>query len=400
MSIFKKGLAVLMAAALMAAMLAGCAPAAQQPAGGGATSTSQNIIKIGVETGLTGPLPDMGYTAAEAVKLAAKTLSDKGIMIGGKKYTIEVTVKDDKVDPAEAPVVAQGFIDQGVAGVIGPLGSGAANAAMPIYSQANVPVISASATLATLTQMGWKDFFRDCVGDTIQGAEMAKWVTELGFKKVVIMDASDAYSVGLASVVATDLTGAKTLKQSCKIGDTDFSAQIANIKNFGADAIVFTGYHQEAGLLRKQMVEAGLGKVQMFGGDGVKSSDFAGEAGGAANAKGVLCTLGAFGTTDPTTLPGYAAFKTAYKAQTGKDPSTYSEGNYDALGVLVAAMEKAGTTDHAAVITALHDIEYTGVMGTFGFDANGEMVGKGASASVKTIFRYKNDGKDFVPTTK
>jgi ABC-type branched-subunit amino acid transport system substrate-binding protein len=213
------------------------------------------------------------------------------------------------------------------------------------------------------------------------------------------MDDSSAYGVGLADNVIKNLT-VKSLRQSCKDTDTDFSAQINNMKTFGADAVVFTGYHQQAGLLRKQMVEQGLGNVQMFGGDGVKSTEFAAEAGGAANAKGVLCTIGAFGTADPNTLPLYAKFKADYKTLTGKDPSTYAEGNYDAVGTLVAAMEQAGSIDHAAVVSALHSITYTGILGTYGFNADGDIVGRGASANIKTIFHFMNNGTDFVPTTK
>jgi branched-chain amino acid transport system substrate-binding protein len=394
--------ALIATGALGVALMGGCTSTpATTPAGGGGAKTESSVIKIGVETGLTGPLPDYGYTAAEGAKLAAKDLNAKGVMIGGKKYTIEVVVKDDKADPAEAPVVAQGLIDEGVVGVIGPLTSGATNAAGPIYNKAKMPLITASATRADLGLKGWKNFFRDCVSDNIQGKALADWVKELGFKKVVIMDDSSDYSVGLSDVILANMSGTQTLKQSVKDTDTNFSAQIANIKNFGTDAIVFTGYHKQAALLRKQMVEAGLGKVQEFGGDGVKSSEFAKEAGSPQNAMGVLVTLGAFGTSDPAQLPGYAKFRTDYKAQTGKDSGTYAEGNYDALGALVAAMEKAGSTDHDAVIKALGEIEYSGIMGTFGFDpSTGEMVGKGASTGVKTIFRYKNDGKDFAVTAK
>jgi branched-chain amino acid transport system substrate-binding protein len=386
--------------ALVFALMGGCTTTAKAPAGGGAPAggAASNVIKIGVETGLTGPLPDYGYTAAEGAKLAAKDLNAKGVMIGGKKYTIEMVVKDDKADPAEAPVVAQSMIDGGVTAVIGTLTSGAGNAVGPIYSKAGMPQISASATLAQLTAKGWKNFFRNCVGDNIQGAELAKWVTSLGFKKVAVMDDSSDYAVGLADNVIKGLSSVKSLRQSAKDTDTNFSAQIANIKNFGADAVVFTGYHKQAGLLRKQMVEAGLGKVQMFGGDGIKSVDFAKEAGGPANAKGVYCTIGAFGTANPNTLPGYGKFKADYKAQTGKDPGPYAEGNYDAVGTIVAAMEKAGSTDHAAVVAALHDMTYTGILGTYGFDANGDVVGKGASANVKTIFHFVNNGKDFMAT--
>ena len=129
-------------------------------------------------------------------------------MIGGKKYPIAAVVKDDKADPAEAPVVAQGLIDEGVVGVIGPLTSGATNAAGPIYNKAKMPLITASATRADLGLKGWKNSFRDCVADNIQGKALANWVKQLGFKKVVVMDARSDYLVSSSDVLLATQSGA------------------------------------------------------------------------------------------------------------------------------------------------------------------------------------------------
>lgn len=380
-------MALVLVAALMLPL--GCQPGA---GGGGAGA---NTIKIAVHTSLTGGLADYGFTANEAVKLAVKDLDN--FKVGDVTYKIELVSKDDKGEPAEAPVVAQSIVDAGTNVVIGALTSGNTNAAAPIYNKANIIQITGSATQADLVTKGWKNFFRTCVGDNFQGAELAKWVQELGFKKVVIFDDSGDYSVGLADVVEENLKGkgVEIDRQSCKEGDTDFSAQVSNIKKFAADVVVFTGYHKEAGLMRKQMVEAGLEKVQLMGGDGIKSDEIVAEAGGAANVKGALCTFGGVQQED---MPGYKDFAAKYKTAVGKDPGPYAETNYDAVGAYVAAVQKAGSTDPAAVEKAMTEIEYTGVIGTFGFNDKGEVVLKGASASVQTIYRYMNDGKTWVLT--
>ncbi len=379
--------------AVAAVFAGGCAPTSTT--GGGTAGSTAKTLKVGVMTSLTGAgLADYGFAAQEGIKLAAKDFDN--FKVGNDTYKIELVIKDDKGEPAQAPIVAQSLVDDKVDVVIGALTSGNTNAAGPIFNQANIVEISGSATRADLVTKGWMNFFRTCVGDNFQGAELAKWITELKFNKVVLFDDSGDYSVGLADAIVPGLTaGQATLRQHAKEGDTDFSAQIANIKKFGADVVVYTGYHKECGLLRKQMVEAGLGKVQMMGGDGIKSDEIVGEAGGAANAKGMLCT---FGGVEDSQKPGFASFKEKYKAATGKDPGPYADTNYDAVGAYIAAVKKAGTTDAAAVEAAMQQIEYSGVIGTFGFNDKGEVVMKGASSSVQTIWRFKCDGKTWVPT--
>jgi branched-chain amino acid transport system substrate-binding protein len=390
----KRNRAVLVCAlalVLVATMaMAGCS-SGNNPSTGGKTGT----IKIGVHTSLTGGLADYGFAAEEGIKIANQ--EEPEVTVGGTTYKIELEIKDDKGEPAEAPVVAQSLVDDGVVGVIGCLTSGNTNAAAPIYNQAGIVEITGSATRADLVLKGWTNFFRTCVGDNYQGAELAKWVQELGKKKVVLFDDSGDYSVGLADVVEDNLEGTtvQTLRQSCKEGDTDFSAQIANIKNFGADCVVYTGYHKECGLIRKQMVEAGLGSIQMMGGDGIKSDDIVAEAGGAANATGMLCTFGGIAQDQ---MPGFAAFKATYKQDSGKDVGPYAETNHDAYLAIVAAIKKANSIDKKAIIDAMTQIQVDGVIGTFGFNDKGEIVMKGASSSVQTIYRYKCDGKTWVQT--
>jgi branched-chain amino acid transport system substrate-binding protein len=382
-------LSILLSFALVALMIGGCT---------NTTSSSEQeaktaVLKVGVQTSLTGGLADYGFAAQEGIKLAVKKYDN--FKVGDTTYKIELMIKDDKGDPAEAPVVAQSLVDAGANVVIGALTSGNTNASAPIYNKANLIQITGSATRADLVTKGWTNFFRTCVGDNFQGANLAQWVQELGYKKVVLFDDSGDYSVGLADVVESSLatSGVEILRQSCKEGDTDFSAQIANIKKFAPGAVVYTGYHKECGLLRKQMVEAGLGSIQMMGGDGVKSDEIVAEAGGAANAKGMLATFGGVKTDQ---MPGYKQFAVDYKAATGKDPGPYSETNYDALGAYIAAVQKAGTTDAAAVEKALQENEYSGVIGTFAFNDKGELVLKGASSQIQTIWRYKCDGKTWI----
>lgn len=363
--------------------VAGCAKPEGSGEGGGATKT----IKVGVHTSLTGGLADYGFAASEGLKLAAKDFTD--FEVDGTKYKIELVIKDDKGEPAEAPVVAQQLVDEGVIAVIGCLTSGNTNASMPIYKAAGIPVISGSATAPDLTELGFENFFRTCLRDDLQGKALGEWAVALGAKKAAVMDDRGDYSVALGNEVEAALKagGVQTLRQEGQEGDVDFSAQVANIKAFAPDAVIYTGYHREAGLLFKQLVEAGV-KTQFMGGDGIKSNELGAEAGGSQNVEGALCTFGGFAQEN---MPGYAEFSKRFKEATGKEAGPYAENNYDALGALVEAIKAAGSTDGAAIIAKLHEIEYKGIQGTLTFDKNGDVsVPGGGGTDLIPHFEYKS----------
>jgi len=360
---------VLIVALAMTGMLGCAADGESGDTDGNGEETAEETIKIGVHTSLTGGLADYGFAAAEALKIADEDFS--GFEVDGTVYDIELVILDDKGEPAEAPVVAQQLVDQDVVGVIGCLTSGNTNASLPIYQEAGIPLISGSATGPDLTESGFENFFRTCLRDDLQGQALAEWAIELGAEKVVVMDDRGDYAVGLGNVVQDTLEdeGVEVLRQEGQEGDTDFSAQVSNISAFGPDAVIFTGYHREAGLLFKQLTEAGV-ETQFMGGDGIKSDEIADEAGGAENVEGALCTFGGFAQE---AMPGYEEFAAKFEEATGEPAGPYAENNYDALGALVTAIQEAGSTDGAAVIDALHTIEYDGVQGTLTFDEKGDV---------------------------
>jgi len=381
----RKFLALTLVAVLAVSMLglAGCSSGEETTDGGEEAATE--TIKIGVHTSLTGGLADYGFAASEGLKLAAEDFS--GFEVDGVTYEIELVVKDDKGDAAEAPIVAQQLVDEGVVGVIGALTSGATNAALPIYQDAGIPVISGSATNPDLTEADFDNFFRTCLRDDLQGQAIAEWAVELGAAKAVVMDDRGDYAVGLGNVVQETLEaeGVEVLRQEGQEGDVDFSAQVNNIKGFGPDAVIFTGYHREAGLLFKQLTEAGV-EAYFMGGDGIKSDEIGEEAGGAANVEGALCTFGGFAQEE---MPGYADFAARFEEATGKPAGPYAENNYDGLGALVAAIVEAQSLEGADIIEALHMVEYEGIQGTLTFDEKGDVsVPGGGGTSLIPRFEY------------
>jgi len=378
-------LALLLAVALIAAFaLTGCSSTDEGTDEGG-TDEAMETVKIGVHTSLTGGLADYGAAAVGGIKLAVEDLD--GFEVDGTTYEIELIIKDDKGEEGEAAVVAQQLIDEGVIGVVGALTSGATNAALPIYQEAGLPVISGSATNPALTDGTFENFFRTCLRDDLQGQALGEWAVELGAKKVVVMDDRGDYAVGLGDLTQATLeeNGVEVQREQGQEGDTDFSAQVANIKAFAPDAVIFTGYHREAGLLFKQLKEAGVETIQM-GGDGIKSDEIADEAGGAENVNGSFCTFGGFAQDQ---MPNYEEFAARFEEAEGMAAGPYAENNYDGLASLVAAMVETGSMEGTDLIAALPGLSVSGVQGDITFDDNGDVTIPGQTAGPELIPRFE-----------
>ena len=381
----RTALALLLVAALIAVFaLAGCTTT--ESTDESSDDEAMETVKIGVHTSLTGQLADYGAAAVGGLKLADEDLS--GFEIDGTKYDIELIIKDDKGEEGEAAVVAQALVDEGVVGVVGALTSGATNASLPIYQEAGIPVISGSATNPDLTDGTFENFFRTCLRDDLQGQALGEWAIELGAKKIVVMDDRGDYAVGLGDITQATLeeNGAEVQREQGESESTDYSAQVNNIKAFGPDAVIFTGYHADAGLLFKQMNEAGVEAMQM-GGDGIKSDEIADEAGGAENVDGSYCTFGGFAQE---AMADFDDFATRFEEAEGVAPGPYAENNYDGLAALVAAMEDTGSMEGADLIAALPGLTVSdAIQGDITFDENGDITVPGEEASPALIPHFE-----------
>jgi branched-chain amino acid transport system substrate-binding protein len=378
-------LALILAVALLATFaLTGCTSTTDE-GGDGDGDEAMETVKIGVHTSLTGQLADYGAAAQGGLELAAEDLS--GFEVDGTAYEIELVIKDDKGEEAEAAVVAQQLVDEGVVGVVGALTSGATFAALPIYQEAGIPVISGSATNPDLTDGTYENFFRTCLRDDLQGQALGEWAVELGAAKVAVMDDRGDYAVGLADITQATLeeNDVEVQREQGESEATDYSAQVNNIKAYAPDAVIFTGYHQDAGLLFKQLNEAGVEAIQM-GGDGIKSDEIAEEAGGAENVEGSYCTFGGFAQEQ---MEGYEDFAARFEEAQGIAAGPYAENNYDALAALVAAMEETGSMEGADIIEALPGLEVAGVQGDITFDDMGDVTIPGQEAGPELIPRFE-----------
>lgn len=326
----------------------------------------QETITIAIAGPMSGPEAKMGSDFKNAVTLAVEEWNQKG-GINGKK--IEFLVGDDQSDPKQAVAVANKFVTQGVIAVIGHFNSSCSIPASDIYNRANIPMITPASTNPQLTERGYKNVFRICGRDDQQGMIGAEFIKKkLGLKRIAILHDRTTYGQGLADEVKKHLEDSAQIVYYGGItkGDQDFKPVLTAIKEKSPDLIYFGGIYPEAGLIIKQARELGI-KAGFMSGDGTIDPKFIEIAGQAA--EGTYLTFG----QDPEKIPTAREFLNKYRQRFG-DPGPYSIYAYDAANILLTAIKEANSLDGNAISKKLHELEFTGALGSIKFDEKGDVV--------------------------
>ncbi|HTO89070.1 MAG TPA: ABC transporter substrate-binding protein [Thermoanaerobaculia bacterium] len=318
-------------------------------------------IPVGEYGSLTGGTATFGQSTNNAVKMAFDEINGAGGVLGKK---LKLYVEDDQSKPEEAATAATKLVNQNhVTALLGEVSSSRSLAAAPIAQAAQIPMVSPSSTNPRVTQVG--DYiFRVCFIDPFQGAVAAKFAHDtLKLKKVAILvDVRNDYSVGLQTFFRQhfrELGGEVVAEQSYSEGDSDFHAQLTQIKATGPEAIYVPGYYTEVGTIARQARELGL-TVPLIGGDGWDSPKLWEIGGEALNG----CYFSNhYSTDDPS--PVVQKFVAEYKRRYNGVPDALAALGYDAAKILADAMTRAGSTDGAKVRDALAATkDFQGVTGS------------------------------------
>lgn len=332
-------------------------------------------IKIGIAGAHSGDLASYGLPTVKAAELVVKHVNEKGGINGSK---VELMVEDDVCKPEVATNTATKLVSGGVNVVIGHICSGATKAALPIYNEADVIVMSPSATNPALTQSGdYPNFYRTIASDDAQArTEVDFAVNVLKAKKIAVIHDKGDYGKGLAEFAKQFIEeGAKAevvLYEGITPGAVDYSAVVQKIKRSRADAIIFGGYHPEASKIITQIRKKKMDTI-FISDDGVKDDTFIKVAG--KHAEGVYAT----GPADVSTNPITKQYREEHMKVYDSEPGAFFDNAVAAAIVLTNAIEKAGSTDPKAVANVLHTQIAETPFGEIMFDEKGDAIGVGFS---------------------
>ena len=334
---------------------------------------AQDTLLIGSVAPLTESQSHIGKDNDNGARMAAEEINAAGgIKLGGKTYRIEVVSEDDRADPKTGSIVAQRLVDKKVKAVVGHLNSGTTIPASRIYHENGIVQVSPSATAVKYTAQGYPGAFRLMANDAQQGAALGAFAAKQFPKgRFAVVDDRTQYGQGLADefIKAAKAAGGTLLtRQYTTDKATDFLAILTAIKAEKPDLVFFGGMDPQGAPMARQMKQLGI-NAPLLGGDGLQTANFIKLAG--ADAEG---TLASSPGVPLDKMPGGADFKSRYEKKYGPI-QLYAPYAYDAMKVLAAAIERAGSTEHAKLAAAMRASDHAGVTGRVRYDAKGDITG-------------------------
>jgi branched-chain amino acid transport system substrate-binding protein len=340
-------------------------------------------IKIGFDIPLTGDIPKVG----EGSKYAGEMMLEKvngagGLVVGNKQHKLEFIYEDNESKAESATAAALKLITTDkVLAIVGPQASKQAVPTGEVCETNKTPMISPWSTNPRTTA-DRPYVFRACFLDPFQGPVIANFATEEfgATKAAVLYDVASDYPKGLAEFFKAAFEelhgdGSVVAFETFTTKDRDFSAQLTKIVASGADFLFTPQYYDEVPLIVKQAHELGWDKP-ILGSDSWGSAELMTLCGD--DCKGCFfsthyAAAGAKGATKE--------FIDAYNAQYGYVPDDVAALTWDAMGILLQAIQNTGgltgdlDMDREAVKDQLGKIkDFEGITGKMTFTPDGDPI--------------------------
>ncbi|MEW1903862.1 bifunctional serine/threonine-protein kinase/ABC transporter substrate-binding protein [Streptomyces sp. NPDC086147] len=364
--------------------------------------------KIGVLADLSGPAKEIGQAQERGARLAVEQFNARE----DKPFTLELAVSDDRGDRNAALAAARGLTtDPGVVAVLGPTSDATGQAALPAFEEAGLPLLTTSAGFNLFTLRDKQSppnatVLRAIPNHPMGGAHLAFSVTLLPTVKkpgVLQERTDDQYSWLLVRGVQFGFGQAKIdpLYRVVPARTRDYRRILGEMIDAGMDAYVHCGVRETAVLAARALLELGFTGPR-FGGQHPFGPAFLKEAGPAAEnwffGAPVLDPVAR--EKDPQLKDAdrkrTTGFVTAYRKRYGAPPAYYTGESYDVVNMVLdqlATNAKAGRPPARKGLWAqLRAKKYTGVMGGYSFDKDGDLAGVGTFVHGVQNGAYKSIG--------
>lgn len=357
---------------------------AQEPNG----ATGEKIY-VGVSAGLTGDTPLEGELMVKSVTLATEQINAAGGVLGGREL---VPVFEDDGYTAEGTIaVANKFVsDDKICAIVGLGRSMGVVAISDIVKEAGMPTIT-SGTSTKFYELNNPYIFRVRSTDAqFYKANVKYLVEELGATKIGVVHETDEYghsALGEAESKLKEL-GADYITLPVNSDVIDCSGQITQLRDSGCDGLLLILHPSIAAIFSRQMIELGWKPEKLVGGTPMMTAGYM-ELVTEEEADGIYIACDFDNKSeDPYIVQFVSDFAERWDCEK-EDVDVVCALHYNLMFVLADAIERAGSTDRAAITEALKQTkDLPSTLGPMTCDERNDMV--------HTCNIFKNIGK--VPT--
>jgi branched-chain amino acid transport system substrate-binding protein len=361
---------ILLASALVVA-LAGAAAAGE--------------IAVGYSLPLSGEHAQYGEVFRNSATMRFEEFNESGVL--GTK--VELIMEDSKSDPKEAMNIARKFLDNdAIIGVLGDFTSTVSMAAGQIYARGEMPQLSQTASHPDYTKISkWQ--FRNITSQAFEGPFVADWTTGLGYDSFAIVAIQNDWGISAAENFRDALIergGEVVALEYFNPGARDYRSILTKINREKPEAIYICMMYEEGAMFMQQRKQLNI-DIPVFGTSSLYSPKLLELAGDAA--EGLLLST-TFMPTSPK--PHVQAYVREYSERYDSEPNMFAAQAYDAAGIMLDAIARAGGADatRADVRDALAaTTDFQGVTGDTSFDPE-------TRGPVKSLARMKIEDGEFV----
>ena len=341
------------------------------------TAMADEVWKIGGIGPTSGGAAVYGQAVKNAMEIAAEEINAAGGING---YQVEINFQDDEHDAEKSVTAYNTLKDWGMDVLLGTVTSTPCQAVAAETVNDNMFQLTPSGSAVPCVQ--YDNAFRVCFSDPSQGNLSAQYIGEnkLAEKVAIIYNSQDVYSSGIRETFikeaanqpfeVLDVDGSFT-----EDSKTDFSVQLQQAKDAGADLVFLPIYYTEASLILTQA--AGMDYAPTFFGvdgmDGILDV----EGFDTTLAEGLMLLTPFVATAEDELTQ---AFVQKYEEAYGNIPNQFAADQYDGMYIFKMAAEKANVTPDMEVSdicesikAAMTEISFDGLTGEgTTWEANGE----------------------------
>ncbi|GAA4730769.1 ABC transporter substrate-binding protein [Phytohabitans rumicis] len=382
-----RGTAVCVAALAMVCAMAGCGDDSS-------TGDDEGPIKVGQIVSLTGNYAPLGTENEKSVKLAVEQVNAAGGVLGRQ---IELTVRDDKSQPDQSVLAFNDLKGQDVAAVIGSPFSNSALATIPLVDREKIPYISLTPADEQVNPVHPYVFVVPATAGTYADRILQYLKAQNITKVAVAYDGKSSYAKAGFNGTKSKASGhgiTLTATPEFQTTTTEFSAVFNQVRSSGAQALVVWATGAPGVALAKQYATAGLNLPVVFTG-AQASKLWLDPVGAAADGVLVASSIGVVGASLPDGAQKTAINELAgpFQEKYGYAPPQFAQDGYTGVKLLVAAIEKAGSTDPAKIQAALEGLSAVTPNGAYAYSATDHAGLKADYISINAV-----QGGKFVPT--
>ena len=316
------------------------------------TADAQDRIVIGYGAAVTGELAP--YDSPDGVRCQVERINEAGGILG---HEVELVIRDMRSDSTLAGTVALELLDMGAVVLLGPPTDDTIIPMAMLAQPRGVATLSVGGTQPAFPLAAPDNGYLVPYGDNASAAAAAEFAWENGARTALLLVSHDVGSYSLMTpeyfAVAFERLGGSILgRVNYNSGLSDYTPQIAQIQAMAEKPdIIFGGMIvPEAGVFPRQLAAAGL-NIPVYNTDGADDPAMLEIAGDAASL--VKFTTHGF----PDEGSALAEFYADCEARGYTVQNIFFGLGGEAVTVVQAAIEAAGSIEPAAINAALKEIE-------------------------------------------